>query len=62
MAFGGVLMGSTMALLAATAIPTSTTVVPPIAASESPMPAHTVERIGTRRLAVAELLMKLDSA
>ena len=60
-ALGGVEMGSTIALDAATATLMSTVDVPPITSSLSPMAKHTTASIGMSRAAVAELLMKLDS-
>ena len=61
-AFGGVEMGRTIALDAATATLMSTVGVPPMTLSLSPIARHTTVRIGMRRAAVAHLLMKLDSA
>ena len=58
-AFGGVLIGRHIAALAATAIPTRTVTVPPIASSLSPIPLQTTANIGSRSAAVAVLLMKL---
>ena len=60
-AFGGVEMGSTIALDAATAMPMSTVGVPPMAASLSPIPEQTTARIGISRAAVAEFEMKFES-
>ena len=58
-ALGGVEMGRHMALDAARAIPMMTVEVPPMAPSLSPIPVQTTARIGTRRAAVAVLLIKL---
>ena len=61
-ALGGVEIGSTIALDAATATLMSTVDVPPMTSSLSPMARQTTVRMGIRRAAVAELLMKLDKA
>ena len=60
MAFGGVEIGSDIALDAAMAIPMSTVDVPPMILSLSPIPSHTTVRIGIIRAAVAVLLMKFE--
>ncbi len=60
-ALGGVLIGNTIALDDAMAMPMSTVAVPPMASSLSPIAPQTMARIGISRAAVAELLMKLDN-
>ena len=59
MAFGGVEIGRHMAADADMAMPMRTVGVPPMAASLSPIPVHTVVRIGTSSAAVAVFEMKL---
>ena len=59
MAFGGVEIGSTIALDAAMATPMSTVDVPPMPLSLSPIAVQTTTRIGISRAAVAEFDMKL---
>ena len=61
-ALGGVEIGRTIALDAATATLISTVDVPPMTSSLSPMARQTTVRMGIRRATVAELLMKLDKA
>ena len=60
-AFGGVEIGSTMALDAAIATPINTVGVPPIGANLSPIAAQTKAKIGINKAAVAELEIKLDN-
>ena len=62
MAFGGVLIGNSMATEVESATPTRRAFTPPIGKSMSPIPTPTALRIGTRRLAAAEWEMKLDIA
>ena len=62
MAFGGVEIGRVMASEAAIAVAQSKVFTPPISTRASPMPTPTAQRIGMRRAAVAELLMKLESS
>ena len=59
-AFGGVEMGSTMALLDAMATPMRIVDVPPIALRFSPIAVLTTTSIGMSRAAVAELEMKFE--
>lgn len=61
-AFGGVDMGSIIALEAAIATPISTVGVPPMGSSLSPMAPQTMARIGISSAAVAEFEMKFDKA
>ena len=60
-AFGGVEMGSIMALEAAMATPMRTVGVPPIGASLSPIAPQTIARMGISSAAVAEFEIKFDS-
>ena len=67
MAFGGVEIGNSIAMEAQTAMKVIIAWVPPrakklswLAAAGSAIPSATTMRIGIRRAAVAELLMKLE--
>ena len=60
-ALGGVLIGNTIALDDAMAMPMSTVAVPPMASSLSPIAPQTMARIGMSRAAVAEFEMKFES-
>ena len=59
MALGGVLIGSDIAQLAATAMPRIMVEVPPLGTSASPITSHTKVKIGISNAAVAVFEIKL---